>query len=82
MYSDFGLPIAGQWQPGVTEATAPVFSPVTELPLGGFPVATVADTNAAIGAAVQGLAAVAGAAVAGWRKLTDGVVLSTEKGGC
>ena len=57
MYARFGLFIAGQWQASVTGATAPVFSPVTEQSLGDCPVASVADTEAAIAAAGQGLKA-------------------------
>ncbi|OYU20100.1 MAG: NAD-dependent succinate-semialdehyde dehydrogenase [Rhodobacteraceae bacterium PARR1] len=57
MYSRFGLFIAGAWQASVTGATAPVFSPVTEQSLGECPVASVADTEAAIAAAAAGLKA-------------------------
>ena len=57
MYARFGLFIAGQWQASVTGATAPVFSPVTEQSLGDCPVASVADTEAAIAAAEAGLKA-------------------------
>lgn len=57
MYARFGLFIAGQWQASVTGATAPVFSPVTEQSLGDCPVASVADTEAALVAAGAGLAA-------------------------
>lgn len=57
MYSRFGLFIAGQWQASVTGATAPVFSPVTEQSLGDCPVASVADTEAAIAAAAVGFKA-------------------------
>jgi succinate-semialdehyde dehydrogenase/glutarate-semialdehyde dehydrogenase len=57
MYSRFGLFIAGEWQASVTGATAPVFSPVTEHSLGDCPVASLADTEAAIAAAEAGLKA-------------------------
>ncbi len=57
MYAPFGLFIAGEWRGSVSGATAPVFSPVTELSLGDCPVATEADTAAAIDAAQAGLAA-------------------------
>jgi succinate-semialdehyde dehydrogenase / glutarate-semialdehyde dehydrogenase len=56
MYAPFGLFIAGDWRGSVSGATAPVFSPVTELSLGDCPVATEADTAAAIAAAQAGLA--------------------------
>ena len=55
MYGKFGLFIGGEWVSG--SATAPVFSPVTELSLGDCPVASVADTCAAIEAASLGLKA-------------------------
>ncbi len=57
MYAPFGLFIAGEWRGSVSGATAPVFSPVTELSLGDCPVATEADTAAGIAAAQSGLAA-------------------------
>lgn len=57
MYASFGLFIAGKWRGSVSGATAPVFSPVTELSLGECPVATEADTATAIDAAQAGLAA-------------------------
>ncbi len=57
MYSRFGLFIAGGWQASVTGATAPVFSPVTEQSLGDCPVASVADTEAAIASAAVGFKA-------------------------
>ena len=57
MYARFGLFIAGQWQASATGATAPVFSPVTEQSLGDCPVASVEDTEAAIGAAGAGFKA-------------------------
>jgi succinate-semialdehyde dehydrogenase / glutarate-semialdehyde dehydrogenase len=57
MYARFGLFIDGEWRASVTGATAPVFSPVTELSLGDCPVASVADTEAALVAAAAGLKA-------------------------
>lgn len=57
MYARYGLFIAGQWQASITGATAPVLSPVTEQSLGDCPVASVADTEAAIAAAEAGLKA-------------------------
>lgn len=55
MYERFGLFIGGHWLPDAVGGTAAVFSPVTEHPLGQCPVATVADTQAAIAAAEEGL---------------------------
>ncbi len=57
MYQDFGLFIGGAWQPALSGETAPVFSPVTERPLGDCPVAGAADTAAALDAAASGLKA-------------------------
>ena len=57
MYDRFGLFIGGAWQKSHSGATAPVFSPVTEQPLGDCPVAGVEDTAAAIAAAASGLKA-------------------------
>ncbi len=57
MYSKFGLFIDGKWRPAENDRTAPVFSPVTESPVGDAPVASVADTESAISAAQAGLAA-------------------------
>ena len=57
MYQRFGLFIGGAWRPAAKGATAPVFSPVTELPLGECPSASRADTEAAIEAASIGLKA-------------------------
>jgi succinate-semialdehyde dehydrogenase/glutarate-semialdehyde dehydrogenase len=57
MYASFGLFIAGAWRGSVSGATAPVFSPVTELSLGDCPVAAEVDTSAAIAAAQAGLLA-------------------------
>ncbi len=55
MYRDFGLFIGGAWTSAEQDATAPVISPVTERPLGEVPVASAADTDAAIAAAERGL---------------------------
>ena len=57
MYDTFGLFIDGRWTAALDGATAPVFSPVTERPLGQVPVASVADTEAAIASAAAGFAA-------------------------
>ena len=57
MYERFGLFIGGAWRPALARGTAPVFSPVTERPLGECPVATVEDTAMAIAAAEAGLKA-------------------------
>jgi succinate-semialdehyde dehydrogenase/glutarate-semialdehyde dehydrogenase len=57
MYRQFGLFIGGQWQASVSGATAPVFSPVTEQSLGNCPVASVADTEAALASADGGFRA-------------------------
>ena len=57
MYDKFGLFIDGRWTSALDGATAPVFSPVTERPLGQVPVASVADTEAAIASAAAGFAA-------------------------
>ena len=57
MYAAFGLFIAGEWRQAADGAAAPVMSPVTENPLGEAPLAGAADTEAALAAAAQGLAA-------------------------
>ncbi len=57
MYEKFGLFIDGQWTSALDGNTAPVFSPVTERPLGQVPVAGAADTEAAIASAAAGFAA-------------------------
>lgn len=57
MYQNFGLFIGGAWQPAAGGATAPVFSPVSERPLGDCPVASLEDTAAAIAAAEAGFKA-------------------------
>lgn len=56
MYTRFGLYIGGAWTAG-SGGTAPVLSPVSERPLGAAPVATAADTAAALEAARLGFAA-------------------------
>ncbi|PZQ52461.1 MAG: NAD-dependent succinate-semialdehyde dehydrogenase [Rhodovulum sulfidophilum] len=56
MYERFGLLLDGAWRPA-EGGLAPVVSPVTERPLGEAPVATRADTEAAIESAARGLAA-------------------------
>jgi len=57
MYRQYGLFIDGAWRPAADGATAPVFSPVSEKPLGEAPVATLADTAEALESAARGLAA-------------------------
>lgn len=57
MYKAYGLFIGGAWGAADGGGTAAVLSPVTERPLGEVPVATAADTAAAIDAAARGLAA-------------------------
>ncbi|HTW25790.1 MAG TPA: NAD-dependent succinate-semialdehyde dehydrogenase [Acetobacteraceae bacterium] len=57
MYTRFGLFIGGDWRQAADGAAAPVMSPVSEMPLGAVPVAGVADTQAALAAAADGLAA-------------------------
>lgn len=57
MYARFGLFIDGAWRASLDGATAPVFSPVTEQSLGDCPVASVADTEAALASAAAGFAA-------------------------
>ncbi len=57
MYDTHGLFIDGQWTQAQGGETAPVFSPVSERPLGQVPVARVADTEAAIASAAMGFAA-------------------------
>jgi succinate-semialdehyde dehydrogenase / glutarate-semialdehyde dehydrogenase len=54
MYDGFGLFMGGEWRAAAT--TAQVFSPVTERSLGDCPVASVADTEAAIASAAAGFA--------------------------
>lgn len=57
MYKRFGLFVAGEWRPARNNSTAPVLSPVTGFSLGDAPVASAADTEEAINAAVAGLRA-------------------------
>ena len=57
MYDRFGLFIDGSWRGAAGGRTSAVFSPVTELSLGDCPVASVADTEAALVAAERGFAA-------------------------
>src|SRR5688572_23314675 len=57
MYENYGLFIDGRWRGASDGGASPVLSPVTEKPLGGAPVATGEDTEAAIEAAARGLAA-------------------------
>lgn len=57
MYENFGQYIAGQWQAASDGGRTPILSPVTEKVVGEAPVATVADTEAALASAVEGLAA-------------------------
>ena len=57
MYDRFGLFINGRWQPAADGTMAPVFSPVSERPLGQAPVAGMVDTEAAIASAGVGFAA-------------------------
>jgi succinate-semialdehyde dehydrogenase / glutarate-semialdehyde dehydrogenase len=56
MYAPFGLFIDGTWTAAADGATGPVFSPVTEQSLGDCPVASVADTAAALASAEAGFA--------------------------
>ena len=57
MYDRFGEFINGGWTQALDGKTAPVFSPVTQQPLGQVPVAGLADTEAAIASAAAGFAA-------------------------
>lgn len=57
MYDRFGLFIANAWTAAQAGGSAPVFSPVSERPLGDCPQASAADTAAAIEAAAAGLRA-------------------------
>jgi succinate-semialdehyde dehydrogenase / glutarate-semialdehyde dehydrogenase len=57
MYERFGLFVAGEWRQAANGAKAAVVSPVTEAPLGEAPVASAADTEAALQAAESGLKA-------------------------
>ncbi|MTE02049.1 aldehyde dehydrogenase family protein [Paracoccus sp. YIM 132242] len=53
MYANFGLFIDGTWASGT--ASGEVISPVTEKPLGQVPMATAAETGAALDAAARAL---------------------------
>jgi succinate-semialdehyde dehydrogenase / glutarate-semialdehyde dehydrogenase len=57
MYARFGLFIGGEWRRAADGATALVMSPVTENPVGEALLAGAADTEEALAAAAQGLAA-------------------------
>lgn len=57
MYERFGLFIDGTWRAAKGGQTSAVFSPVTEQSVGDCPVASVADTEAALAAAEAGLTA-------------------------
>jgi succinate-semialdehyde dehydrogenase / glutarate-semialdehyde dehydrogenase len=57
MYAPFGLFIGGEWRSAANGQTSAVFSPVTEQSLGDCPVASVADTEAALASAAAGFAA-------------------------
>ncbi len=57
MYERFGLFVAGEWRQAANGARAAVISPVTEASLGEAPVASVADTEEALYAAVSDLKA-------------------------
>lgn len=57
LYDTFGLYIHGEWRHARGGASAPVLSPVTGLPLGQVPMATLADTQEAIASAAQGFKA-------------------------
>ena len=65
LYEPFGSFIAGSWIGGAGGDT-PVISPVTEAPVGAYRAATVADTEAAIDAAVRALPLLA--ALGGWAR--------------
>lgn len=55
MYQNFGLFIDGQWMASSDKSQAEVLSPVSDQPLGAVPVASAADTEAALVAAARGL---------------------------
>ncbi|MXN63989.1 aldehyde dehydrogenase family protein [Stappia sp. GBMRC 2046] len=57
MFEKFGLFINGTWRQAAGGASASVFSPVTEQPLGAAPQAAMEDTEAALAAAENGFAA-------------------------
>ncbi|MBA4326165.1 MAG: NAD-dependent succinate-semialdehyde dehydrogenase [Rhodobacter sp.] len=56
MYAGFGLFIGGEWRGAADGQTSAVYSPVTEQSLGDCPVASVADTEAALASAATGFA--------------------------
>ncbi|MDA7984392.1 MAG: NAD-dependent succinate-semialdehyde dehydrogenase [Alphaproteobacteria bacterium] len=62
MYQNYGLFINGKWRPAQDGGTAPVYSPVSETPLGDAPSATRADTEEAVHAASR--------AMSEWREKT------------
>jgi succinate-semialdehyde dehydrogenase/glutarate-semialdehyde dehydrogenase len=57
MYANYGLFIGGGWCAAADGGRAPVVSPVSEKPLGEVPVASRADTEAALDSAARGFAA-------------------------
>jgi succinate-semialdehyde dehydrogenase/glutarate-semialdehyde dehydrogenase len=57
LYDQFGLFIHGEWRPAQSGSRSPVFSPVTQQPLGDVPMASVADTEEAIASAARGFQA-------------------------
>ena len=56
-YTELGLFIDGEWRQGGSGLTQPVLNPATEEILGQVPLATIADLDDAIAAAVRGFAA-------------------------
>lgn len=56
MYAGFGLFIGGEWRGAADGQTSAVYSPVTEQSLGDCPVASDADTEAALASAATGFA--------------------------
>ncbi|GIF20348.1 succinate-semialdehyde dehydrogenase/glutarate-semialdehyde dehydrogenase [Actinoplanes tereljensis] len=54
--TDFGLFIDGEWTAGSSGQTVPVLNPATEEILGHLPLATPADLDRAVAAAVRGFA--------------------------
>lgn len=55
MYKNYGLFIDGQWMASSDKTQAEVVSPVSDQTMGAVPVATVADTEAALASAARGL---------------------------
>ena len=55
MYENYGLFIDGEWRGASDAGTYPVLNPATEESLGDAPAATVADVEAAIASAAEGL---------------------------